>query len=194
MTVLGIDNSGYLTISTSAEIEDGTFNTANSKLWSKVLNYFNLEIREEWAKMRQDRFTLENIMKYIYDDQIAKIPAKFYNDDAQTKYLNFGSLYTYCCHGNKRHHMSRWIRERLAYVDSMLDYFVSQDDQVTIRMNKTGLVTFDVTTYIPLYFSVKWTNSAMGTQRIKMNRGETKTFSFNSTVATEKRFKTQVCV
>ena len=184
-TVLGIDNSGYLTIPTSAEIEDGTFNTANSKLWSKVLNYFNLEIREEWAKMRQDRFTLENIMKYIYDDQIAKIPAKYYNTDAQVKYLNFGSLYTYCCHGNKRHHMSRWIRERLAYVDSMLDYFVSQDDQVTIRMNKTGLVTFDVTTYIPLYFSVKWNNSANGTQRIKMNRGETKTFSFNSTVATD---------
>ena len=57
--------------------------------------------------------------------------------------------------------MTRWIRERLAYVDSMLDYFVSQDDQVTIRMNKTGLVTFDVTTYIPLYFSVKWNNSTV---------------------------------
>ena len=185
VTCLGIDNSGYLTILPSAEIEDGTFNTANSKLWSKVLNYFSLEIREEWAKMRQDRFTLENIMKYIYDDQIAKIPAKFYNDDAVIKYLNFGSLYTYCCHGNKRHHMTRWIRERLAYVDSMLDYFVSQDDQVTIRMNKTGLVTVDITTYIPLYFSLKWNNSSNGTQKIKMNRGETKTFSFNSTVATD---------
>ena len=167
------------------EIEDGSYNTSNSNLWNKVWNFFRLELQEEWAKMRQGNFTLDNLMHYIYDEQIAKIPTKLYNDDAQVKYLEFGSLYTYCCHGNKEHQIRRWLRERIAYVDSMLGYFTSQDDQVTVRMNKTGYVSFDVTPYIPLYFSVKWSNATGGTQTFKLKRGETKTFYYTSTTATE---------
>lgn len=184
-TVLGIDNSGYLTIAPDVEIEDGSYNTSNSNLWSKVWNFFNLELKEEWKKMRQDRFTLDNLMKYIYGEQISKIPTKLYNDDAQVKYLDFGSLYTYCCHGSKEHQIRRWLRERIAYVDSMLGYFTSQEDQVTIRMNKTGYVSFEVTPYIPLYFSVKWSNATGGTQTFKLKRGETKTFYYTSTTSTD---------
>lgn len=135
--------------------------------------------------MRQDRFTLDNLMKYIYGEQISKIPTKLYNDDAQVKYLDFGSLYTYCCHGSKEHQIRRWLRERIAYVDSMLGYFTSQEDQVTIRMNKTGYVSFEVTPYIPLYFSVKWSNATGGTQTFKLKRGETKTFYYTSTTSTD---------
>ena len=135
--------------------------------------------------MRQDRFTLDNLMNYIYNEQISKIPAKLYNDDAQVKYLDFGSLYTYCCHGSKEHQIRRWLRERIAYVDSMMGYFTSQEDQVTIRMNKTGYVSFDITPYIPLYLSVKWSNASNGTQTIKVGRGETATFYYNSTTATD---------
>ena len=184
-TVLGIDNSGYLTIEPDVEIESGSYNTSNSNLWSKVWNYFNTELKEEWAKMRQGSFTLDNLMRYIYGEQISKIPAKMYNDDAQVKYLDFGSLYTYCCHGSKEHQIRRWLRERIAYVDSMLGYFTSQEDQVTIRMNKTGKVSFEVTPYIPLYFSVKWSNATGGTQTFKLKRGETKTFNYSSTTSTD---------
>lgn len=184
-TVLGIDNSGYLTIQPDVEIESGSYNTSNSNLWSKVWNYFNTELKEEWAKMRQGSFTLDNLMCYIYGEQISKIPAKMYNDDAQVKYLDFGSLYTYCCHGSKEHQIRRWLRERIAYVDSMLGYFTSQEDQVTIRMNKDGKVSFDVTPYIPLYFSVKWSNATGGTQTFKLKRGETKTFNYSSTTSTD---------
>lgn len=184
-TVLGIDNSGYLTIEPDVEIESGSYNTSNSNLWSKVWNYFNTELKEEWAKMRQGSFTLDNLMNYVYGEQISKIPAKMYNDDAQVKYLDFGSLYTYCCHGSKEHQIRRWLRERIAYVDSMLGYFTSQEDQVTIRMNKTGNVSFEVTPYIPLYFSVKWSNATGGTQTFKLKRGETKTFNYSSTTSTD---------
>ena len=184
-TVLGIDNSGYLTIEPDVEIESGSYNTSNSNLWSKVWNFFNTELKEEWAKMRQGSFTLDNLMKYIYGEQISKIPAKLYNDDAQVKYLEFGSLYTYCCHGNKEHQIRRWLRERIAYVDSMLGYFTSQEDQVTIRMNKTGEVSFEVTPYIPIYFSVKWSNATGGTQTFKLKRGETKRFYYTSTTSTD---------
>lgn len=135
--------------------------------------------------MRQGRFTLDNLMKYVIQNQIEVIPAKYYNDDAQVKYLDFGSLYTYCCHGNKELLVKRWLRERIAYVDSMMGYFTSQDDQVTIRMNRTGYVEFSVTPYIPLYFSVKWSNADGGTQTFKLKRGETKTFYYTSTTATD---------
>lgn len=148
-------------------------------------NFFRQELKAEWAAMRQGRFTLDNLMDYIYNQQISVIPAKYYNDDAEVKYLQFGSLYTYCCHGNKEHQIRRWLRERIAYVDSMLGYFTSQEDQVTIRMNKTGYVSFDITTYIPLYFSVKWSNASGGTQTFKMKRGETKTFYYTSTTSTD---------
>ena len=135
--------------------------------------------------MRQGSFTLDNLMNYVYGEQISKIPAKMYNDDAQVKYLDFGSLYTYCCHGSKEHQIRRWLRERIAYVDSMLGYFTSQEDQVTIRMNKDGKVSFEVTPYIPLYFSVKWSNATGGTQTFKLKRGETKTFTYSSTTSTD---------
>ena len=184
-TVLGIDNTGYLTIPPDVEIESGSYNTSNSNLWNKVWNFFRQELKDEWSAMRQGRFTLDNLMDYIYNQQISVIPAKYYNDDAEVKYLQFGSLYTYCCHGNKEHQIRRWLRERIAYVDSMLGYFTSQEDQVTVRMNKTGYVSFDITTYIPLYFSVKWSNASGGTQTFKMARGETKTFYYTSTTSTD---------
>lgn len=184
-TVLGIDNTGYLTIEPDVEIESGSYNTSNSNLWTKVWNFFRTELQAEWSAMRQGKFTLDNLMDYIYGQQIEVIPAKYYNDDAEVKYLQFGSLYTYCCHGDKRHQIKRWLRERIAYVDSMMGYFTSQEDQVTIRMNKTGYVSFDITTYIPLYFSVKWSNATGGTQTFKMKRGETKTFYYTSTTSTD---------
>ena len=184
-TCLGIDNSGYLTIETDVEIETGSYNTNNSKLWTKVWNFFNAEIKEEWAKMRQGSFTLDNLMKYLYDDQISVISQKQYNDDAQVKYLNFGSLYTYCCHGSKEHQIKRWLRERIAYVDSMMGYFTSTQDMVTIRMNKSGAVSFKVTPYIPLYFSVKWNNGDNGTQTFRIKRGQSQTFNFNSVSDTD---------
>lgn len=184
-TVLGIDNTGYLTIPPDVEIESGSYNTSNSNLWNKVWNFFRQELKAEWAAMRQGKFTLDNLMDYIYNQQISVIPAKNYNDDAEVKYLQFGSLYTYCCHGNKEHQIRRWLRERIAYVDSMLGYFTSQEDQVTVRMNKTGYVSFDITTYIPLYFSVKWSNASGGTQTFKMKRGETKSFYYTSTTSTD---------
>lgn len=184
-TCLGIDNSGYLTIEPDVEIEEGSFNTSNSNLWTKVMNFFASELKEEWALMRQGRFTLDNLLKYVVKNQIEVIPAKYYNDDAQIKYLDFGSLYTYCCHGSKELLVKRWLRERIAYVDSMMGYFTSQDDQVTIRMNKTGYVEFDITSYIPLYFSVKWSNADGGTQTFKVKRGQKQTFNYTSTTATD---------
>ena len=60
-TVLGIDNTGYLTIPPDVEIESGSYNTSNSNLWNKVWNFFRQELKTEWAAMRQGKFTLDNL-------------------------------------------------------------------------------------------------------------------------------------
>ena len=67
----------------------------------------------------------------------------------------------------------------------MLEYFTSQHEQIIMRMNKTGQVSFDVTSYIPLYFSVKWSNAQGGTQTIRVERNKPATFTFNSTTSTD---------
>lgn len=178
-TSLGIDNSGYLRIEADVEIEPGSFNTANSNLWRKVMEYFDAELKEEWKLMRQGNFTLDNIMEYVYGSQISQISAKHYNMDAEVKYLPFGSLYTSMCHGSKEHLVRRWLRERIAYVDSMMGYFGDSNDTVIVRAEHIGNIEVDITTYIPLYYTIKWKNGLTETKRI--GKGETVKFSTYNT-------------
>ena len=48
------------------------------------MNYFASELKEEWALMRQGRFTLDNLMKYVIENQIEVIP---YSHD-NSKYIS----------------------------------------------------------------------------------------------------------
>ena len=155
-TVLGLNNTGNLIYDSDIEVEEGIFNTTASVLWTKLRRIFQKELRDEYARMRKDRFTVDNIMKYLYDDQISKIPERNYNLDAQTKYLDFGPDYLNVCHGNRYHHMKRWIRERLVYVDTLLGYTGEVSDTITMRINKAGNVSVWLETYIPMYLTVKW--------------------------------------
>ena len=165
----------------------GVFNTSGSNLWVKLQRVFYNDIVTEYSKMRSNRFTLENIMKYIYDEQISKIPERYYNMDMQTKYLQFGSQYLYACHGDSYHHIKKWLTERLAFMDTLFNYAVSSSNYITIRTNKTGYVYMDIQTYIPLYVTVKWRNDATGTgiQTLKVGKGETVRFSTTLPAATD---------
>lgn len=187
-TTIGLDNTGFLKFSSDIEMGDpNTFNTTGSKLWKKIVLLFQNELKQQYALMRQDRFTVENIMKYLYGEQIAKIPATLYNKDMQTKYLNFGTSYLYALHGNGEQHIRKWIRERIMYCDTLLGYNVSSSDYITLRSSKLGYVYLDIQTYIPMYVSVKWRDEAGGTgvQTKRVGRGETVRFSYNMPTATE---------
>lgn len=187
-TTIGLDNSGFLKFTDSdIEMTSGVFNTSKSNLWVKLQRVFYNDIITEYSKMRLDRFTLENIMKYIYDEQIAKIPERYYNMDMQTKYLQFGSQYLYACHGDSYQHIKKWLTERLAFMDTLFNYTVSSSDYITIRANKLGYVYLDIQTYIPLYVTVKWRNDATGTgiQTLKVGKGETVRFSTTLPTATD---------
>lgn len=180
-------NTGFLKFDCDIEMQAGIFNTSNSNLWTKLQRVFDAEIKAEYAKMRQAKFTEENLMKYLYGEQISQIPQRNYNLDMQNKYLNFGNQFLHALHGNGYSHMKRWVRERLFFLDTLLDYTVSSADYITIRANKQGSVYLDIQTYVPMYARVKWRDEAnnTGTQIKKINRGETVRFNYVMPTATD---------
>ena len=187
-TTIGLDNTGFLKFDMDIEMGDeGVFNTTGSMLWKRIIELFQDELKTQYSLMRQDRFTVENIMKYLYEEQISKIPATYYNKDMQTKYLNFGSSYLYALHGSGEKHIKKWIRERIMYCDTLLGYMVSSSDYITLRSSKLGEVYLDIETYIPMYVSVKWRDEAnnTGLQTKRVGRGETVRFSYNMPTATD---------
>nr|DAO08277.1 MAG TPA: CotH kinase protein [Caudoviricetes sp.] len=193
-TATGLDNSGYLDVSASCEIgdlldddgsiiEENRFNCSNSVLWTKVMDWLSDDLKAEWTKMRSSgRFSVDNIMHYMSENIIEKIPGTLYNNDQIIKYCNYGSMYQHVCHGNRKLQLKKWIRERIAYVDSLMEY-MSDIDYATIRMETLGDVSLDISTYYPLYYTIKWKSGVVERQRIA--RGEKKTFSTYSTVSTD---------
>ena len=187
-TTCGLNNSGFLLFDTDVEMGDeNVFNTTGSRLWKRVVELFQAELKEQYALMRQGRFTVDNIMKYLYGEQISQIPATFYNKDMQKKYLDFGSAYLYALHGSGEKHMKRWIRDRLMYVDTLLGYMVSSADYITLRSNKLGYVYLDIEMYIPMYVTVKWRDEAGGTgiQTKRVGKGEKVRFEYNMPTETD---------
>jgi surface protein len=187
-TSCGLNNSGFLLFGTDIEMGDlNVFNTTGSRLWQRVVYLFQDELKAQYSLMRQGRFTVENIMKYFYDEQISQIPATFYNKDMQNKYLNFGSAYLYALHGSGETHLKKWIRERLMYVDTLLGYMVSSSDYITIRSNKLGYVYLDIEMYIPMYVTVKWRDEAnnAGVQTKRVGKGEKVRFEYNVPTETD---------
>lgn len=187
-TSCGLNNSGFLLFGTDIEMGDlNVFNTTGSRLWQRVVYLFQDELKAQYNLMRQGRFTVDNIMKYLYDEQISQIPATFYNQDMQRKYLNFGSSYLYALHGSGETHLKKWIRERLMYVDTLLGYMVSSSDYITIRSNKLGYVYLDIEMYIPMYVTVKWRDEAnnAGVQTKRVGKGERVRFEYNIPTETD---------
>lgn len=183
-TGIGLDNSGYLIYDTDCEIESGYWNTSQSQLWTKVQRVFEDDIKAEYAKLRQDKFTIDNIMKYLYNEVGSKISPVLYNHSMNTRYLQYGAQYIYACHGNRKHQIRRWIRERLIFCDTLFDYApTTTSKSITLRCNRSGNVSLDIDTYQPMYVQVKWRNGTV--QKLKVNRGETTTFTGNLATATD---------
>ena len=80
-TILSYDNSGEIKFDVDIEMEQGYWNTSSSRLWTRIRDLFHDELIETYKDMRANGVTYENIMHYMYDEQIAKIPQKYYNMD-----------------------------------------------------------------------------------------------------------------
>ena len=181
----GLDNTGAMKFDSDIEVVSGVFNTSSSRLWEKLRRNFPTQILAQWEYLRLNEFTEENIMKYLVDNISDKIPEVNYNLDAWKKYINLGQELLFACHGNRRQQIQRWIKERIIYVDTLLQYTVSTNDYVTVRVNKMGEVSFDIQAFQPMYFSIKFRNETGGTITKRISRGETVRFSYNIPVETD---------
>lgn len=157
-TMLGLDNSGFLRFGPDIEIEAGNFNTSESQLWSKVQRVFWEDIRTRYAELRTKHYTYDNIMSYYNGSIISLIGERYYNNDANTKYLKYGDQYLHMCHGNRLEHMKRWIKERLLFIDTVMRFEVDTVEKVTVRANKAGEVSLRLKTYSPQYVTISFQN------------------------------------
>ena len=158
-TELGLDNTGYVEFYSDVDVEEGSYNTSNSKLWTMVRTVFHDELCVMYKNMRTSgRYSVDNVMKYWYGEQVSKIGELQYNKDMDAKYIKFKNDYLFMLHGRRYEHMLRWITERFLYLDTWYGYEENTKQSITIRANKEGDVSLDILTYSPQYLKVKWRN------------------------------------
>ena len=166
-TICSYDNSGQLKFDVDIEMEQGYWNTSSSRLWTRIRDLMYDDIVATYNNMRQNGVSYENMMKYIYDEQIAKIPQTYYNKDYDIKYAPFADSYIGMAHGDTYEHVKRWLKQRFTFVDTLFDYAPSyNNDVLTIRANTTELMTLEIETYTPVYQHLSWYNGQMDKKKI----------------------------
>ena len=166
-TVCSYDNSGQLKFDVDIEMEQGYWNTSTSRLWTRIRELMHDDIVATYNNMRQNGISYENMMKYIYDEQIAKIPQSYYLKDYDVKYAPFADSYIGMANGDTYEHTKRWLTQRFRFCDSLFDYAPSyNNDVLTIRANTTELMTLEIETYTPVYQHLSWYNNQMDKKKI----------------------------
>ena len=166
-TICSYDNSGQLKFDVDIEMEQGYWNTSSSRLWTRIRDLMHDDIVTTYNNMRQNGVSYENMMHYIYDEQIAKIPQAYYNKDYDVKYAPFADSYIGMAHGDTYEHVKRWLKQRFTFVDTLFDYAPSyNNDILTIRANTTELMTLEIETYTPVYLHLSWYNGQMDKKKI----------------------------
>lgn len=131
-------------------------------------------------------FTLENMLSY-FEKVWEIIPPKMYNESQQIKYINDGATGMVALHGNRKLQIKKWLRERIAYLDSKFEYYAGggvNEEYVNFRMNYQGAVSLDISTYYTVYAKVRW--ASKNEQIIRIAKGQKKTFSYYSDVGTDR--------
>ena len=183
-TDMGLDNSGSIKFDVDIEMAQGYWNTSKSKLWTKILDLFFDELVAEYKAMRGEQVSYEKLMQYLYDNQIALIPATFYNRDAQFKYFQFAQEYLGKAHGSNYEFLQRWVKNRFLYVDTLFDYSPTYiNDAVTIRANTLDTMNLVIETYTPQYVHLSWKNGVV--QKLKVDGKNPVTFSGSVDTATD---------
>ena len=166
-TICSYDNSGDIKFDVDIEMEQGYWNTSSSRLWTRVRDLMHNDLVEKYNDMRQNGLSYESLMQCFYDEQIAKIPQKYYNMDYDVKYAPFADSYMGMAHGDGYEHLKRWLKNRLIFTDTLFDYSPSyENDILTIRANTTELMNIEIETYTPVYQHVSWYNGQMDKKKI----------------------------
>lgn len=193
-TTMGLDNSGMLFYDTNIKIQAGVYNTSSSRLWSRLMELMWADIQAEYVKMRNTTLTLENIYECIITNQMDCIPATYYNSDCETKYLQFKSSFLDALHGQGKQQVTEWLRARLLYIDTYMEYWTTTSDFVSLRSAKEGKVYIDLEMFDNMFVQIKWRNTgeasdntAIQIQEVK--KGEVMRFSFDSKAKTDQEIR-----
>ena len=198
-SVLGGSNVGFLNISSSCEVgnvydeldptvivEPNQYNSWNGRLWERMRNTFGNDLNSMWTTLRSNgTFNYNNFVKY-FDEIWDVIPPSMYNSSQQIKYIDYGTTGQVALHGNRKHQIKKFLRERMAYLDSKFGFYSDggAENYANIRMNTLGNVSLTVETYYPVYYTIKWATNNIETHRIAKN---TKfTFKYFSDVSTDR--------
>ena len=183
-TICSYDNSGAIKFDVDIEMQQGYWNTSSSRLWTRVRDLFHDELVVKYNDMRQNGLSFESLMNVFYNEQIAKIPQKYYNMDADVKYLPYADEYLGKAHGDGYEHLKRWLKNRIIFTDSLYDYAPSYtNDMITFRANTTEEMSITIETYTPVYQHVSWYNGNM--QKEKITKGTQLTFKGFSQASTD---------
>ena len=170
-SMLGIDNQGKRNRDVDLEIDDKDevgghhFNTSQSLLWVLTRNAFKEEIRQRYAELRDLKFfSYETAKKYYMDDFVEKIPKRDYNRDAIHKYVDVTKAerasYLEICSGDRRTYVSRWIKKRIIFMDSLMEYTGEYfNEMIAMRANleQAGFIEIPLRTTSPQYVSIEFT-------------------------------------
>ena len=180
-TICSYDNSGQLKFDVDIEMSQGYWNTSSSRLWTRIRDLMHDELVAKYNNMRQNGLSYESLMECFYDEQIAKIPQKYYNMDYDIKYAPFADSYIGMANGDVYEHVKRWLQQRLRFVDTLYDYAPSyNNDVLTIRANTTEPMTLEIETYTPVYQHLSWYNNQMDKKKID---GKTSVFFTGTAMA-----------
>lgn len=198
-SVLGGSNKGFLNISSSCEVGDvydeldptiivepNQFNSWNGRLWARMRDTFGADLKSMWTTLRSNGiFNYDSFIKY-FDEIWDAIPPSMYNSSQQIKYIDYGEEGQVAMHGNRKHQIKKFLRERMAYLDSKFEFYSDggAENYANIRMNVIGNVSLTIETYYPVYYTVKWATNNIETHRIGKNTK--KTFSYFSDVSTDR--------
>ena len=198
-SVLGGSNVGFLNISSSCEVgnvydeqdptkivEPNQYNSWNGRLWERMRNTFGADLTSMWTTLRSNgTFNYDNFIKY-FNEIWDMIPPSMYNSSQQIKYIDYGATGQVALHGNRKHQIKKFLRERLAYLDSKFGFYSDggAENYANIRMNVLGDVSLTIETYYPVYYTIKWATNNIETHRIAKNTKYT--FSYFSDVSTDR--------
>ena len=166
-TICSYDNTGQIKFDVDIEMEQGYWNTSASRLWTRIRDLMHNDLVDVYRDMRANGMSYESFMSYFHDQQIAQIPQKYYNMDADVKYLPFADAYIGKAHGDGYEHLKRWLKKRLIFTDTLFDYQPSYiNDVLTIRANTTEEMIIEIETYTPVYQHLSWYNGQMDKKKI----------------------------
>ena len=163
-TSLGMNNQGQLVETPGCDtiwngIEIGNYDGYHSTLWEKFTELFADEIAERYSQLRREGwFTVDKMMEYVYDDVIAKVGQKFYNEDMKYKYQEDNEKLQKrdFCRGTREEYTRRWIFERLSYLDTRFQVGEEAETTAVVRSNVVNELTLTIETYHPQWVRVKF--------------------------------------